>query len=81
MTGKYRSYAGTPRVYLTYGIHEDGQWKRMWYVNMSLTSGGTGEHFWTWREAIDYALALPLRHPYVRWRRDDPLGRSGRVGG
>lgn len=40
-----------PRVYLTTGIHEDGQWKTMWYVN-------DGHWFWTWREAIDYALTI-----------------------
>jgi hypothetical protein len=50
-----RSYIGAPRVYLTHGVHEDGEWKRMWYVNHS-----NGKHFWTWPEAIAYALSLPV---------------------
>ena len=50
-----RSYVGAPRVYLTVGVHEDGNWKRMWYVN-----AGEGRHFWTWHEAITYALSLPI---------------------
>lgn len=67
-----RSYVGAPRVYLTHGVHEDGEWKRMWYVN----DGPRGHHFWTWREAIDYALTVkPMGR--VRWGRDDLLGRVG----
>jgi hypothetical protein len=50
-----RSYVGAPRVYLTHGVHEDGEWKRMWYVNHF-----PGVHFWTWREELDYALSLPV---------------------
>lgn len=51
-----RSYQGAPRVYLTHGVHDDGEWKRMWYVNDTYP----GHHFWTWREAIDYALSIPV---------------------
>ncbi len=57
-----RSYIGAPRVYLTVGVHEDGDWKRMWYVNHS-----DGQWFWTWAEAIDYALSLTVPpHPRPR---------------
>ena len=63
--GTRRSYVGAPRVYLTNGIHEDGQWKRMWYVNDTYP----GHHFWTWREAIDYALSLVPDNPRPRRKR------------
>jgi hypothetical protein len=59
--GALRSYIGAPRVYLTFGIHDDGEWKRMWYVN-----GPEPQHFWTWREAIDYALTFVPENPRPR---------------
>lgn len=70
-----RSYTGAPRVYLTHGVHEDGEWKRMWYVS----NFPDGRHFWTWREAIDYALSISAPDKCSTWRRDDPLGRTGWV--
>jgi hypothetical protein len=76
MSRRYRSYQGAPRVYLTHGLHDDGEWKRMWYCNGTLHY--PGRHFWTWREAVDYALSLPISR-WARWRRNDPLGRSGQV--
>lgn len=69
MTRRYRSYLGAPRVYLTYGIHDDGEWKRMWFVNA--WEDEDRRHFWTWREAIDHALSLPTP-PIARRRSYDP---------
>lgn len=66
MSGRRRSYVGAPRVYLTLGVHPDGEWKRMWYVNVGAYME-QGRHFWTWREAVDYALSLPVpKHPRPR---------------
>lgn len=65
MKGKSRSYAGAPRVYLTYGVHDDGEWKRMWFCNEchpddDCVSPQWGHHFWAWEEAIAYALSIPV---------------------
>jgi len=72
------SYQGAPRVYLTSGVHDDGEWKRMWFVNTCRPGDGCvwpkwGHHFWTWHEAMDYALALPVPDNPRPRRRKKPI--------